>query len=87
MYENSETMSSDGKHVTLTADQPQVPLYETPQTLADGNKLKLNKKDKHTYANVKPQKPRKPDTKVKNYANINFMKGKNSDCLIRVVDI
>lgn len=76
LYENSELKSSDGKYVTLTAGQPQVPLYETPKTLTDTIKLKFNKKDKNTYANEKPKPPKKPDTKVKNYANINFMKEK-----------
>lgn len=88
LYENTEMKtSSDNKYVTLTTDQPPVPLYETPHTLTDEIKLKFNKKDKHPYANEKPKKQKKPDTKVKSYANINFRKGKNSDCFIRVVDI
>lgn len=88
LYENTEMKtSSDNKYVTLTTDQPPVPLYETPLTLTDEIKLKFNKKDKHPYANEKPKKQKKPDTKVKSYANINFRKGKNSDCFIRVVDI
>lgn len=85
LYENSELKSSDGKYVTLTAGQPQVPLYETPKTLTDTIKLKFNKKDKNTYANEKPKTPKKPDTKVKNYANINFMKGKNKLLFLKYV--
>lgn len=77
LYENTEMKtSSDNKYVTLTTDQPPVPLYETPHTLTDEIKLKFNKKDKHPYANEKPKKQKKPDTKVKSYANINFRKGK-----------
>lgn len=76
VYENSEIKSSESKYVTLTSEQHQVPLYETPQTLTDANKLKFNKKDKNTYANEKRKKPKKKDADVKNYANLNFGKGK-----------